>query len=132
VRVLQYLMSHDCGTVLNPMIVEGQLRGGSMQAIAGALYERIVYDDNGQILTTTFMDYAVPTALEIPPIDLVHMETPSPVIPGGMMGCGEAGVIPGGAAIASAVDDALARDRTFVTELPITAEHVFWMAESRH
>jgi len=132
VRVLQYLMSHDCGTVLNPMIVEGQLRGGSMQAIAGALYERIVYDDNGQILTTTFMDYAVPTALEIPPIDLVHMETPSPVIPGGMKGVGEAGVIPGGAAIASAVDDALGRERTFVTELPITAEHVFWMAESRH
>jgi carbon-monoxide dehydrogenase large subunit len=127
-RVLDYVMSHDCGTVINKMIVEGQLKGGSMQAIAGALYEELIYDDNGQILTTTLMDYAFPTAMEIPSFGLAHMETPSPVIPGGMKGVGEAGVIPGGAAIASAVDDALGRDQVFVTSLPITAEKVFWMA----
>src|SRR5699024_6305213 len=95
-RVIDYVLAHDCGTVLNKMIVDGQLRGGSMQAIAGALYEELVYDENGQLVTTTFMDYAFPTSMEIPSFGLVHMETPSPSIPGGMKGVGEAGAIPGG------------------------------------
>jgi aerobic carbon-monoxide dehydrogenase large subunit len=120
VRLLGYLIAHDCGTVINPMIVDGQLHGGAAQAIGGALYEELVYGPDGQIQTTTFMDYLIPTAAEIPPFRTEHMSTPADHIPGGFKGMGEAGTIGGGSAIAAAVDDALAAYGVAVTALPIT------------
>lgn len=120
VRLLDYLLAHDCGTVINPLIVDGQLHGGAAQAIGGALYEEIVYSGEGQPLTTTFMDYLIPTAVEIPPFTTLHMATPAPHIPGGFKGMGEAGTISGPSAIASAIDDALADLGIHVTTLPVT------------
>jgi carbon-monoxide dehydrogenase large subunit len=120
VKLLGYLMSHDCGTVINPTIVDGQLHGGAAQAVGGALYEELVYGADGRMLTTTFRDYLMPTATEIPPFTLEHMATPAEHIPGGFKGMGEAGVIGGGAAIARAVEDALSEYGIAITSLPIT------------
>ena len=108
VRVIDYLVIHDCGTVINPMIVEGQIHGGVAQGIGGALYEHLVYSPDGQPLATTFMDYIVPSATEIPPIIVEHLESPSPRTAFGAKGAGEAGLIGPAAAIAAAVEDALA------------------------
>ncbi|MGD9765935.1 MAG: xanthine dehydrogenase family protein molybdopterin-binding subunit [Candidatus Binatia bacterium] len=120
VTLLDYLTAHDCGTVINPTIVDGQLHGGAAQAIGGALFEELVYDAGGQPVTTTFMDYLIPTATEIPRFTLLHMETPSPHIPGGMKGVGESGIIPAFAAIANSLDDALSDLGVTVTTLPAT------------
>src|SRR5947209_6476595 len=100
-------------------VVEGQIRGGVAQGIGGALYERIVYDGEGQPLTTTFMDFLIPTAMEVPSIEIVHTETPSPLNPLGVKGVGEAGAIPGPALLAEAVDDALAPFGVRVREMPL-------------
>src|SRR5437879_4535086 len=94
VRILRYVVQHDCGTMVNPMVIEGQIHGGVAQGIGGALYERIVHDETGQPLSTTYMDFLMPTAMEIPEIEIVHKETPSPLNPLGIKGVGEAGAIP--------------------------------------
>ncbi|WP_245633595.1 xanthine dehydrogenase family protein molybdopterin-binding subunit [Amycolatopsis jejuensis] len=120
VTLLDYLLAHDCGTVINPMIVDGQLHGGAAQAIGGALYEEIVYGPDGQPLTTTFMDYLIPTAAEIPPFGTLHMTTESPIIPGGFKGMGEAGTISGPSAIAAGIDNALSELGIHITSLPVT------------
>lgn len=119
-RVVDYLVAHDCGTVINPTIVDGQIHGGAAQGIAEALYEELVYNDDGQLLTSTFLDYAIPTASEIPAFTNLHMDTPAPHMPGGMKGMGEAGTIGAPAAVANAVDDALADLGVTVTTLPVT------------
>ena len=124
VRLLSYLCSHDCGTVINPMIVEGQIHGGAAQGLGGALFEELVYDDQGQPLTTTFMDYMVPTASDLPTLDVLHMETPAPHIPGGMKGMGEAGTIGAPAAVANAINDALSDLGVTVTSVPATPQRV--------
>lgn len=120
VKLLGYLIAHDCGTVINPMIVDGQLHGGAAQAIGGALYEELVYDAGGQALTSTFRDYLLPSATEIPSFGVEHMSTPAEHIPGGFKGMGEAGVIGGGVAVAHAVEDALKDYGVTITSLPIT------------
>jgi carbon-monoxide dehydrogenase large subunit len=120
VTLLGYLIAHDCGTVINPLIVDGQLHGGAAQAIGGALYEELAYGTDGRMRTVTFTDYLVPTATEIPPFGVEHMSTPADHIPGGFKGMGEAGVIGGGAAIAQAVEDALREYGVRITSLPIT------------
>ncbi len=120
VRFLRYVVHHDCGVLVNPTVVEGQIRGGVAQGIGGALYERIVYDAAGQPLTTTFMDFLMPTAMEIPAIEIVHTETPSPLNPLGVKGVGEAGAIPVPALVAEAVDDALAPFGVRVREMPLS------------
>jgi carbon-monoxide dehydrogenase large subunit len=107
VRVLRYAVVHDCGRVINPLIVEGQVRGGVAQGIGGALYEELTYDEEGQLTSGALADYLVPTAGEVPRIDLEHMETPSPLNPLGLKGVGEGGAIPGPAVIANAVEHAL-------------------------
>jgi carbon-monoxide dehydrogenase large subunit len=117
--IVKYVVQHDCGTIVNPTVVEGQIRGGVAQGIGGAFYERLVCDANGQPLTTTFMDLLLPTAAEIPPIDIGHLETPSPLNPLGVKGVGEAGVIPVPAVIAEAVDDALSPLGVRVHEMPL-------------
>nr|WP_042193808.1 xanthine dehydrogenase family protein molybdopterin-binding subunit [Kibdelosporangium sp. MJ126-NF4] len=120
VTLLGHLIAHDCGTVINPMIVDGQLHGGAAQAIGGALYEELVYDTDGRMATRTFTDYLLPSATEIPPMEIRHMATPADHIPGGFKGMGESGVIGGGAAVASAIVDALPEYDLEITSLPIT------------
>lgn len=124
VRFLDYAYVHDCGTMLNPMLVEGQIQGGVAQGIGMALLEELRHDRDGQPLVTTFMDYLLPTAAEVPRIRLDHQVTPSPVIPGGMKGVGEAGVIGAPAAVAAAVEDALRPFGACVTALPLTPDAV--------
>jgi aerobic carbon-monoxide dehydrogenase large subunit len=118
-KFLRYVVQHDCGTMVNPTIVEGQIRGGVAQGIGGAFYERIVYDRDGQPLTGSFMDFLIPTAAEIPEIEITHLETPSPLNPLGIKGVGEAGAIPVPALVAEAIDDALAPLGVRVREMPL-------------
>ena len=124
VRVVRYLVAYDIGRAVNPMLVEGQIVGGVAQGIGGALYEEFLYDESGQPLSVTFADYLMPTAREVPPVQvLITEDAPSPLNPLGVKGAGEAGINAVGAAIASAVDDALGRG-VFVKRLPITPTQI--------
>ncbi len=107
VQILRYVACHDSGVIINPAIVEGQIVGGVAQSIGGTMYEFLAYDDSGQLLTSTFMDYLMPTAREVPNIEVVHLQTPSPNIPGGFKGAGESGTISAPAAIVNAIEDAV-------------------------
>ncbi len=124
VRVLKYVAVDDCGTLVNPALVDGQVRGGVAQGIGGALWEHCAYDRTGQLLTATLMDYALPSAADLPPIDVHHLETPAPGIAGGYKGAGEGGTAGAPAAILNAVNDALAPWGAMVTTQPVTAERV--------
>jgi aerobic carbon-monoxide dehydrogenase large subunit len=106
VRITRYAVVHDCGTLINPRIVQGQVHGGVAQGVGGALYERMAYDEHGQLRNASFMDFLMPYATEVPSVEIDHLETPSPLNPLGVKGAGEAGVIPGSAAIAAAIEDA--------------------------
>ena len=108
VEILRYVVSEDCGVMINPNVVEGQIAGGVVQGIGGVLYEHLAYDDDGNPLTTTFMDYLLPTATEVPAIEYGHIETPAPTNPGGHKGMGEGGAIASPPAVINAVADALA------------------------
>jgi carbon-monoxide dehydrogenase large subunit len=119
VTFVKYAAVHDCGRVINPMVVEGQVHGGVAQGIGGAFFERLVYNEDGQIINASFMDYLLPTAAEVPAIAVDHVETPSPLSPLGMKGAGEAGVIPVPALFASAIDDALAPFGVRVRDMPL-------------
>jgi aerobic carbon-monoxide dehydrogenase large subunit len=119
VTFLKYAAVHDCGRLINPAVVEGQVHGGVAQGIGGAFYERLVYDEEGQLINASFMDYLLPTAAEVPPIKVDHVETPSPLNPLGVKGAGEAGVIPVPALFASALDDALAPFDMRIREMPL-------------
>jgi aerobic carbon-monoxide dehydrogenase large subunit len=125
VRVLRYLVVEDCGRIINPLIVEGQAIGGVVQGIGAALLEECVYAEDGQLLTGTLMDYLVPTAADVPPVEVLHVETPSPTTLGGFKGVGEGGTIGAPAAIAGAVADALAPLGLEINELPVTADRLF-------
>jgi carbon-monoxide dehydrogenase large subunit len=131
VTLLRYVVAHDCGKVLNPTIVEGQVHGGVAQGVGGALFEEMVYDGEGQLLTGTLMDYLVPSATDLPPIETVHLEYPSPRNPLGMKGLGEGGAISPPAAIANAIDDALAPLGVRVTETPASPARVLAQIEQR-
>jgi aerobic carbon-monoxide dehydrogenase large subunit len=124
VRVLRYAVVHDCGRPINPAIVDGQVHGGVAQGIGGALFEELVYDEEGQLLSGTLADYLVPTAADVPPIALAHTETPSPLNPLGVKGVGEGGAIPGPAAIANAVEDALGQRGRVVRRTPLSPAYV--------
>jgi carbon-monoxide dehydrogenase large subunit len=109
VEIKRLVIAHDCGTVLNPMIVEGQIHGGMSMGIGNSFYEKLAYDENGQLLNASFMDYLLPRSTDMPPqIEIGHLETPSPLNPMGSKGVGEAGAIPIPSAFAQAVEDALA------------------------
>ena len=129
VKLLRYVVAHDCGRVINPTIVEGQVHGGVAQGVGGALFEEMVYDETGQLLTGSLMDYAVPKADDLPPIETVHLEFPSPRNPLGVKGLGEGGAISPPAAIANAVEDALAPLGVRVTETPLTAARIVALLE---
>ncbi len=124
VELLGYAIVQDVGRALNPALVEGQMRGGAVQAIGWALYEELVHDEDGQLLSGSFLDYALPTADRVPPIDTVIVEVPAPDGPFGAKGIGEAPVVPGPAAIANAVHAATG---VRMRELPITPPRL-WAA----
>jgi carbon-monoxide dehydrogenase large subunit len=128
-EVLKYVVIHDCGRVINPLVVEGQIEGGVAQGIGGAFYERLAYDDDGQLRNASFMEFLMPYATEIPPIEIDHIETPSPLNPLGVKGAGEAGVIPVGAVLASAIEEALGVP---ITEMPLSPLRLFELASPTH
>jgi len=128
VKVLKYVVAEDCGRIINPMIVDGQVHGGVAQGIGAALYEELIYDDTGQLLSASLVDYVIPSAVEIPHIDVVHVESESAVA-GGFRGMGEGGTIGAPAAIANAIADALAPLGVDVCELPVTPERLFRLIE---
>lgn len=130
VAVRKYIVVEDCGRVINPMIADGQAHGGVAQGIGAALLEEVVHDENGQILTASLVDYVVPAAGEIPPMDVVHLEETLPATIGGFRGLGEGGTIGAPAAVANAVSDALAPLGIEITEVPITPERLFRLIEA--
>jgi CO/xanthine dehydrogenase Mo-binding subunit len=129
VALRRYAIAYDVGRAINPLIVDGQLVGALAQGIGGALLEELVYDDEGQLLTTTFMDYLLPTAMEMPEATAVRIleETPTPLNPLGVKGVGEGGSSGCGGAIANAVADALAPLGVHVTALPLSPDKVLAM-----
>ncbi|MGB6055383.1 MAG: molybdopterin cofactor-binding domain-containing protein, partial [Burkholderiaceae bacterium] len=125
VHVKDYLVAEDCGRMINPLVVDGQVHGAVAQGIGAALFEEVVYDERGQILSASLVDYIAPTAPEIPPIDVLHIETELPKTIGGFRGMGEGGTIGAPAAIANAVADALQPLGIEIHQLPITTERLF-------
>jgi len=124
VKIEKYVVAHDCGVMVNPMLVEGQIVGGAVQGIGGALLEEIKYDSQGQPLTTSFMDYILPTARDVPRLHLIHQHSPSPLNPLGVKGVGEGGPIGPPAALANAISDALHPFKVEFNRTPITPRHI--------
>lgn len=132
VELLDYVVCHDCGTMVNPMIVEAQVVGGVAQGLGTALYEEIRYDPSGQPLASTFLDYMVPGAAEVPDVRVLHMETPSPHTRFGIKGMGEGGAIAPPAAVVNAVNDALRKLGAEIAQTPVTPERVLEAIASAH
>jgi len=130
VEVVRYLVVHDCGRMINPLIVEGQVHGGVAMGIGNAFYEALACNESGQILNASFMDYLLPTATDVPPIETDHIETPSPLNPLGVKGVGEAGAIPTGAAFAQAVEDALDLPGLEIREIPLSPNRLWELVEA--
>jgi carbon-monoxide dehydrogenase large subunit len=128
VKIHKYVVAEDCGRIINPMIVDGQVHGGVAQGIGAALYEEVIYDEDGQLVSASLADYVIPSAVEIPHMDVVHIESCSAVA-GGFRGMGEGGTIGAPAAIANAVSDALSPLDIQVSILPITPERIFGLLE---
>ncbi|MBI3328200.1 MAG: molybdopterin-dependent oxidoreductase, partial [Nitrospinae bacterium] len=131
VRILRYVVVEDCGVMINPLIVEGQVHGGTVQGIGGALLEHLVYDENGQLLSQTLMEYLLPSALDVPTIEVHHMQTPSPFTLGGFKGMGEGGAIAPLPALANAVSDALAPLSISIDSLPLSPDRIRRLIEQR-
>lgn len=125
VEIKRYVVVHDCGCVINPMILEGQIQGGVAQGIGNAFYEQLVFDDNGQLLNASFMDYLLPTSDTVPRIETDHIETPSPLNPLGIKGAGEAGAIPVGPLFAQAIEDALHKPGLEVLAIPLSPSKLY-------
>jgi carbon-monoxide dehydrogenase large subunit len=124
VEIVRYIVGHDCGNVINPLIVEGQIIGGVAHGLSNALYEEAIFDEQGQSLTSSFLDYPLPSAREMPRLDIFHMTTPSPLNPLGVKGAGEAGTLPVPATIANAVEDALRRFGVRITRMPLSPARI--------
>ena len=132
VRVVRYVVTHDCGRLINPKLVDGQIRGGVVHGIGKALYERMMHDEQGQPITTTYADYLLPVATEMPDIEIIHLETPSPRNPIGVKGAGEGGTIPAAACVISAIEHALGPNAPPITMHPVSPQDVLrWIAQSR-
>jgi aerobic carbon-monoxide dehydrogenase large subunit len=124
ITILKYVIGHDCGNVINPLLVDGQVLGGFAHGIGNAMYEEPIYDQEGQPQATSYLDYALVSAAEVPSAELFHQHTPSPLNPLGVKGAGEGGTIPAPAAIANAVEDALRPFRARVNRAPVTPPYV--------
>jgi carbon-monoxide dehydrogenase large subunit len=127
VTVLRLLSVHDAGVLINPMLVNANLHGAFAQSLGGALFENLVYDEAGQLQTASFMDYTMPTAVDLPNFETKHEETPSPFNPLGAKGAGESGISGPMAAVAGAIDDALRQAglSVHVMEMPLTPNRVW-------
>jgi carbon-monoxide dehydrogenase large subunit len=129
IEVKKFVVVHDCGRVINPMILEGQVQGGVAQGIGNAFYEKLAFDENGQLLNGSFMDYLLPTSLDVPDINVAHKETPSPLNPLGTKGAGEAGAIPVGPLFAQALEDALGIKGLEILEIPLSPNRLWELVE---
>jgi CO/xanthine dehydrogenase Mo-binding subunit len=129
IDIKKYVAVHDAGRIINPLIVDGQMHGGVAQGIGDAFYEDVVYDENGQLLNATFMDYLLPTSTDVPHIEVGHRETPSPLNPLGVKGAGEAGAIPVGALFAQALEDALQVEGLEIREIPLSPNRLWELVE---
>jgi carbon-monoxide dehydrogenase large subunit len=129
VKILKYVVVHDCGRVINPLILEGQVQGGVAQGLGNAFFEQLAFDENGQLLNATFMDYLLPTALDVPSVEVGHEETPSPLNPLGIKGAGEAGAIPVGPLFAQAVEDALGDAAPEILEIPLSPSRLWTLSQ---
>ncbi len=132
IKLLDYVVSHDAGKLINPLLVDGQIHGGVAQGIGAALYEEIAYDQNGQLLSGSFVNYLLPGAMEVPNIKTVHLESPSPLNPLGVKGLGEGGAIAPPAAIANALADALLPFTVRVNEIPLSPNRVMELVAGAH
>jgi carbon-monoxide dehydrogenase large subunit len=124
VEILDYAVSEDCGTMINPMIVDGQVQGGVAHGIGNAMFEFMKYDDSANPLTTTFQDYLLPASGDVPGVYIEHIETPNPLNPLGVKGAGEGGTIPAPAAIVAAIEDALSPFGVHFTDIPLTPDRI--------
>ena len=130
IDIQKFVVVHDSGRVINPLILEAQVHGGVAQGIGNAFYEKLTFDENGQLLNGSFMDYLIPTAQEVPRIDVGHEETLSPLNPMGIKGAGEAGAIPVGALFAQAIENALAMDGFEILEIPLSPGRLWELVEA--
>ncbi len=128
-KIERYIVVHDCGRVINPLILDGQIQGGVAQGIGNAFYEQLHWDENGQLQNASFMDYLLPTATDVPMIEGDHVETPAPWNALGVKGAGEAGAIPVGALFAQAVEDALSSFGVKIREIPLSPNRLFELIE---
>ena len=131
IHIQKYLVVHDCGKVINPLILDGQIHGGVAQGIGNAFYERLAYDENGQLLNGTFMDYHLPTSLDVPRIETGHGVTLSPLNPMGVKGAGEAGAIPVGPLFAQALEDALHDVDFEILEIPLNSNRLWELVSGK-
>jgi carbon-monoxide dehydrogenase large subunit len=131
-KITKYVAVDDCGNVINPLLVEGQVHGGIVQGVAQALYEEVVYDENGQLLTGSLMDYALPRAQDLPQFELERTVTPSPVNPMGVKGVGEAGTIGSTPAVVNAIVDALAPYGVTHVDMPVRPEKIWKILQGRN
>jgi carbon-monoxide dehydrogenase large subunit len=125
VKIKKYVVVHDCGKVINPLILDGQIHGGVAQGIGNSFYEQLHFDENGQLLNASFMDFLLPTSLDVPHIEIGHEETPSPLNPLGIKGAGEAGAIPVAPAFVQAVENALGQGAPELLEIPLSPNRLF-------
>jgi carbon-monoxide dehydrogenase large subunit len=131
-KITRYVVAHDCGRLINPKLVDGQIRGGVVHGIGNALFERMRHDEAGQPLTTTYGDYLLPAASEMPDIEIHHIETPSPRNPIGVKGAGEGGTIPAAACVISAIEDALGPNAAPITVHPVSPEQILeWISKTK-
>ncbi len=129
VKVLKYVVVHDCGNVINPLILDGQVQGGVAQGLGNAFYEQLVFDESGQLLNASFMDFLLPTAENVPRIDVGHEITPSPLNPMGIKGAGEAGAIPAATLFVQAIEDALNVKGLEIREIPLNPSRLWELVE---
>jgi carbon-monoxide dehydrogenase large subunit len=130
VKILRYVVAHDCGRLINPMLVDGQIRGGVAHGIGNALYEHMLFDDQAQPITTSYGEYLLPIASDMPAIEVIHMETPSPLNPIGVKGAGEGGTIPAAACVISGIEDALAPLGVTLAEQPVSPQRLVELIEA--
>jgi CO/xanthine dehydrogenase Mo-binding subunit len=131
IDIQKYIVVHDSGHVINPLILDGQIHGGVAQGIGNSYYEALVYDENGQLLNASFMDYLLPTALQVPRIQTYHDETSSPLNPLGVKGAGEAGAIPVGPLFAQALEDALQIPGLEILEIPLSSSRLWELVREK-
>ena len=131
IEIKRYVVVEDCGTVLNPLILDGQVHGGVAMGIGNAYYEQLIFDENAQLLNASLADYLIPTACEVPRIEVAHMVTPSPLNPLGTKGAGEAGAIPVPALFAQAIDNAFADNGLEILEMPLSPNRLFELLQEK-